>query len=385
MKKVKILILFLFLSFSTFGCTSKQDINDLVLISSIGIDKSENGFKMVAQIVNRNILVPNPPQVTPVVLVITEGETMFDCLLKMIDVLPNRPYMINLQLLVFSEDIAKDGIYEYIDFFMSHSESQHEYNVLITKGVTAEEFLGQISVFSIFPTRVLISKLKASVEEYGFAKETFVEEIVNSFKSDSINLLISSVTVEGDLKEGSNVDQNKKTDIVSKIKISDLGVFDGDKLVGWLNKEEAVAYNFVRGKIKSTVLVVDGQKNNKISCYINKTQKSLKVEIKDGKPKVKVEVKFNVAIIEDTSLEMVLDKAYEEDVKKKLEEKLVKQIKDCLEKSKKEFKVDIFNFSDEFYKKEPAWWKENKDNYKQLYENLEVEIIVLPNIKRTGI
>lgn len=384
MKKIKILFLLL-LSFGLFGCTGKKNINDLTFLSSVGIDKTEDGFIMVAQIVNRNVLVPNAPQITPVYVITSSGQTVFECFRNMDDKIPSRPYMINLQLLVFGEEIAKEGIKDYIHYFINYSEAQHEFNVLLVKGVTVEEFLSQISVFSMFPTRVLINKLKTSVENYGFAKETYVEEVVNSLRSESENLVMSSVTVTGDLKKGGNIDHNKETKVASIIAISDMGVFDGDKLIGWLNKEEGMAWNFVKEEIKSSVLVVNGKTNNKISVLISKGKSKVKVQIKDGKPKVNIDVSFVGTVVEDTALVIELDKEYEKDVIKKLEELVKKQLMDCIEKSQKELKLDIFSFSTDFYRKETEWWKQNKDNYKEIYENMEIEVNVKTNILRLDI
>lgn len=384
MKKIKLFIL-LILSFGLFGCTGKQDINELVLVSAIGFDKTENGMKLVAQVVNRNILIPNPPQITPVYIVTVEGETVMECLNNLSNLLPNRVYMINLQLVLFSEEVAKDGIKDYLHFFVNYSEAQHEYNVLITKDISAEEFLGQISVFSMFPTRVLISKLKTTVDEAGFATMTFVETVVNSLRDEYSVQIISSVNANGDLEKGASFDQNKETKIASKIVITDMAVLRNGVLQGWLNKEESIAHNLANNKLKKAVFVVEGTTNNKISNFIRNATGKMKVEIVEGKTRAKVEIKLGVLVEEDTSLFMELNKEYENDIKNKLEAKVLKIITDLIERSKTEFGFDIIGFNEKFSKFEPKWWAENKDRYDEIFKTMDIEVIVDVTIERVDI
>lgn len=383
MKKIKVLIL-LFLAFFGLVACGKQDINQFVLVSAIGFDKDEEagGFKMVAQIVNRNILVPDPPQITPVFVVTVKGKTVFECIRNLNDLLPNKIYLINLQLLAFSEDIAKEGIKDFVHFFVNYSEAQHGYNVLITKGITVEDFFAQISVFSIFPIRILISKLETAAKEFGFAKKTFVDKLYQGLMSDTESLLLSSVEVHGKLEEGETIDQNKKTKIPTEIKISDMAVFDGDKLVGWLDRKESISYNFVMGEIENTVVVVEGEQENQISNIVKNVKSNLKVEIVDNKPKVKIDIKFDAYVIEDTKGMIDLDLGYLEVVKQQLEKKAINEITKCIEKSQKELDIDIFCIANKLYKKHPNWWRENKDKFKEMYKDIEFEVIVKPNIRR---
>ena len=384
MKKIKIFILII-LSFGLFGCTGKQDINQLVLVSAIGFDKTENGMKLVAQIVNRNILVPNPPQISPVYIVTAEGETVYECLNNLNNLLPNRMYMINLQLVLFSEEVAKDGIRDYLHYFVNYSEAQHEYNVLLTKDISAEEFLSQISVFSMFPTRTLISKLKTAVDETGFAKMTFVENVVNSLRGEYGVLVISSVNASGDLKKGGSVDQSKETNVASNITITDMAVLKKGVFQGWLNKEESIAHNLINNNVKNTVMVVDGTKNNKISSYIRHTESKIKVKIENGKPKATIEIKLGALVEEDTSLFVELDKEYERHVKNKIEEKLTKEITELIKRSKNEFGFDLLEIYEKFIKHEQKWWEENKANYDEIFKTMDIEVKVNVTIERLDI
>lgn len=386
MKKFKIFILLLVSALGLYGCGSKQDINELIFISAIGFDKSEkDGFKMIAQIVNNNVLVPDPPQITPVLIVTSEGETVLDCLVNLNNLLPNRPYMINLQMVVFSEEVAKEGINEYMHFFVNFSESQHEYNVVITKDISAEDLMSQISVFSMFPTRVLINKLKTATDYYGFARMTFVEEVVNTLRSDYGTLVLSSITAKGDLEKGKSIDQTKETDVVSKIEISDIGVFKDGKLKGWLSKDESVAYNFIHNKIERAYMTVDGTKGNKISNLLRMNKSKITVEVKNNQPSVYIDIKFNVLVTEDTSLVIEIEKEYEEHVERMIKEKLTKQIEDLIVKGKSYFEFDIFGFSEYFYKYEPKWYEANKLFYDEIFKTMPIYVNVIPNIERMDV
>ncbi len=44
----------------------------------------------------------------------------------------------------------------------------------------------------------------------------------------------------------------RNSEAFKKLRFTDIGVFNGDRLVGWLNEEEAKGCNYIRGAVKRT-------------------------------------------------------------------------------------------------------------------------------------
>ena len=54
------------------------------------------------------------------------------------------------------------------------------------------------------------------------------------------------------------------------INLCGLAVFKEDKLIGWLNDIESIAYNMIMGEIKTTVIPVKIDEESTVSIKINK-------------------------------------------------------------------------------------------------------------------
>lgn len=381
MRKIKILLLLIIVIFVS-GCAKKVDIDKMAIINTIGFDKSEEGIKLVVQVVNPNILIPNPPEVSPIYITSVEGKTVLECLVKLTGVFASKPFLLSLQLIVFSEEVAKEGINDYLHFLVNYRETQHQFVFVIAKDSTAEELLSQISLFSIHPTQTIIRKIQSSSESYGVGVLTLVEEVYNDVRSSHGALTLSSITIEGDKEEGSKIDQKKGSVPKAKILVSALGYFKKDKLIGWLTEEESIYYHYIKNKIINTVLVVSIDEKHHIANEIKNVNTSIKIELVNNKPKIIIKTKCEVTVVEDTKGIILLNKKYIDDVELAVKNELTKNINSLIDKSQKEIRIDIFGFSDYIERRQYKYWLTIKENYDEIYETIDIEVIVEPKISR---
>src|SRR5699024_7954334 len=111
MKKciVTLLILTLLLS----GCWDRRELNELGITMALGIDKIENEYVVSAQVV-----VPSEVSMkastgrSAVTLYKASGDTIYEAFRRMTKNSPRKIYPGHLQILVLSEDLAKEGIAE---------------------------------------------------------------------------------------------------------------------------------------------------------------------------------------------------------------------------------------------------------------------------------
>lgn len=381
MRKLKILIIIILL-FSLCGCYNYRELNEIAIVSAIGIDKTDDGYKMAVQIMNtkKEGQDTNSSGSQPKFIVYTaEGKTIQGILRDFVLESPRRLYATHLQLLVISEDLAKDGISDILDWFARDSESRKQFYVLVSENSQSEDILNTLTSLETLNSKKITSNIDTDTRFLGVAEQTTFENVLATYLNDKQELVLPSIRLEGDSDAGeknSNIEQSSPK---TQIFLSPLAVFKDDKMLGYLTKEESIAMSFIKNKLKSTVIDYKCSDNDYISSEIISSKTSLQPDISSNKPKVTIKINGKANINEincDWDLEnneTILK------INKMLEQKIENIINDSIDSINQRFDSDIFGFKDLFYKKDPKYYKTIKDqltdeNLKKLDVKVEVDM-----------
>ena len=130
----KQILLLLSLIFLLSGCWDKRELNELAITMALGIDKSEDGYKVTAQVaVPAELSAKGGPGHSQIVLFQATGKTVEDALRKLTKEAPRIIYPGHLQMLVFGESLAKEGIGKPLDFMSRNWEVRADYYVVVAK------------------------------------------------------------------------------------------------------------------------------------------------------------------------------------------------------------------------------------------------------------
>ena len=383
MKKFIIIFLFLIIIINVSGC-GKRDVEKLSITTALGIDKGETEeIKVTAQILNANAVGSKPRDVSPVYTISVEGKTIQEALRKLTTVFTSKLFYYHFQILIFGEELAKEGIEKYLNFFAINNETQHTYNVIIAKENTAEDILKIRTIGSLIPVVTLIGKIEASADAYGISKVTYMDEVITYIRRGGEGgFTLASLKVEGDVEKGSKGDNVKNIVPDAYIVTSTLAVFKEDKLVGWLNERESIGYNHIQNNIKSTFYVITKSDGSLASIEADSVKTKIKVQEVDGKPKIIIDVSVTGELVEDMSNNTLLDAEYRRDIENRTSYEIKKMLEKTIFKAK-ELNSDFLHFHLEIYRKELKLWKNIKDiYYDEIFPNLEVEINVETKIMR---
>lgn len=386
MKRIfkKICSIFLILSIATqlIGCGKKLDINELSLVSAIGVDKTEDGFMITVQVVNPNTLLPNPPDVVPFIVMDIEGPTFIEAFRKATTIFTNKLFLIHMQILVFGEELAKEGIEPYVNFFYVDDETQHDFNVIISKGVKAKDILKTLSIVNKFPALALTAKIENVVKNYGSAKETSLAQIINEIRTEGGGTALTGVEIVGNPDEATKKDdvQSSETKVYSKI--VGFGILKNDKLVGWLTDEQSLGYTYIKGKIETSALTINMDDGSVIGVEVIHQNSKVKVKIEDNIPKFTIDISTKVTIGENMSGYNIDTKEFLTEAEEKINSKINTMVQEVLWVCQKVYKTDIFNFCGYIHRKDPKYWKLIQDKYDDIFSNMEVKVTVNTIIKR---
>ena len=128
MKKILLLLLILLLT----GCYNYRELNDLAIVSAIGIDYKDNNFEVSIQIVNPKKQQDSSSANEPDFIIYkSKAKTLQEAFRNVVDTSPNRIYGSHLEILIISEEIAKNHMDKLFDFFAREPEARSEFNILI--------------------------------------------------------------------------------------------------------------------------------------------------------------------------------------------------------------------------------------------------------------
>ena len=381
-------LLFILIILSTIfltGCWSSREINTLAIAVCIGIDKTENGYLVTEQVLNpRAIASKKATAESPVVIYTAEGNDLAEITRRFTTQSSRILYNGDLRMVVFGEDVAKDGIQNILDYFLRNYEYRTDFYFVIAKNSTANEVLGILTPIETVPGFSMYISLKMSEEKWAAMKSIRIIELVNSIIADGDNPVLTGIEISQDEISPKSTDILKQSGEYKKLNFTGLGAFNKDKIVGWLDEDESKGYNYITDNVKNTIEHADYDSKVKITYEIINAKSRTKVYFLENKPaiEVKIKTKCNIEIVEgefDVSAEenkQVLNKLLASKVKLFCEK--------ALNKAQKELKTDIFGFGEAIHRKYPKVWEKFKDDWNDKFPDLPVNITVEVNTNHLG-
>ena len=132
MKKFIILII---LIFGVCGCWNYKELDDYSIINGIAIDKNEDNYEVSVLISNASKSSGESPDASESKSVVYSGKgnSIFKALKDISLISPKELYLDHFSILILSEEIAKEGIYNIADFFLRYPNARKDFSIAIAK------------------------------------------------------------------------------------------------------------------------------------------------------------------------------------------------------------------------------------------------------------
>lgn len=373
MKKIFLLLPLLFL---LTGCYNYRELNDLAIISGVSVSKVDDTYKITAEIVNpKKDQDASGGKETDYVIYEGEGKSMQEAFREIVKESPQKLYGAQMDVLIIEEETAKEGIGDIIDFFARDPEVRSEFYVLISK---TDEPLKIVAPLINITSKNILKSLEATNTYMGISNMITYHELISNYLNPYLEIALPSVEIIGNKNVGETNENIESSTSKATNVISNMVVFKEGKLIGYLTKEESIAYNIIMNNSK-TVLIRNEYDNNKF--IVNEIIKS-SCEMKPNLEKKKVTLSIKgTATIADVNKKVDLENTSEyKKIQDKFNETIEKLVKNTIKSTNKKFNSDIYGFRDLFYKSDA---KKFKKIYKKLKNNFlnELEIEVKSNIE----
>ena len=375
MKKIIILLLFLLLT----GCYNYRELDELAIMSAIGLDIKDDNYLITTQIVNiskKNSDMGSSISKPEFNVYENEGKTIQEALRKVVNISPKRIYAEHLQLYIIGEELARQGIEEILDIVFRDTESRKQFLVVITEDGTAGDVLKTLTPLEGINAASIISMLETNEKYLGSSHPITIEEVLSDYLNKRKEIAIPSIKLKKE-NDYDNIDSLKEANIEDILQIGNTALFKNSKLLLYLNELESVLFSFLNDNINETILTLKCDDKDYMSLEIVSNKTDFKY---DNNFYINMDLEANISEINcDVNLEQ------EKEISK-LEDILKTYLKDestkLVNKIYKDNKLDSLNINDYLYKNENKFYR--TINFKDFINNLKINIKVKAKIKEKG-
>ena len=342
-KKIILAIISLCL-FTLTGCFDYEEMNELVLLTAIGIDETDGGYKVSAQIiVSKGSALGSAPSMT---VKSAEGKTMTEAIAKIQYYYAEPIYLEHIKIVVIGKEIAKKGLGDVIKL-IGIIGPFYNFEVTVASNDTAEEVL-KAGSFS--------SHINA-MEAASMISLNNVYALPPSVKG--FELLTGSgdyVIPELKLKKNEDTDNGTDEEKAKKIIMTEGGaVIRDNKMVGSISGRESGNLLLIAEKtVNCNLSVTEGE-----TVTVLKNERKISVFTEDKGAKAAVSVKLTV----DGKITDL--KSVTEEIRREMEKTVTKLYK--------EEQCDVLDLYGLFKSRYPDLYK-GKDDFRKSTESLEIEI-----------
>lgn len=357
------------------GCWDAREINELGFVLSIALDKTEDGFKVTAQIADPEIFSKSPSgsgstQDKPFWILSSTGKTIFEAIRNMASISSRRIFWAHIKVIIISEQLARSNILEIFDFFTRNPELRFRTLIAVTPG-EAEKFIQVVPEMEKDPALYLekmIENKNLTGKSYSIMLKDFLEDYLDPNVGPVTTRLV--------------FDKSKSHSVV---KSSGAYVFGANKVSASLNEEETRGLLWLENKMKNSVMVVNCPDDNKlVTLEVKNAKSSYESYIDDGIPYFTINIKVKASITEQSCLTDFNDNEKLNELSKALEKAIYKDVQSTI-RTAKDLQVDFIGLSRIFHRQHKEEWHQISSNWNNIFRDTEVAIVVKVDIDHVSL
>ncbi len=399
LKNFLLVLLSVFLIFQS-GCWSKIEIEDLAIVSAIGVDRIETKegekWRITLEVYQPKALAPTEGEggggkgggKTSTWIASSFGDTLQEAANNLSSRTPRIFFYAHTHCLIIGKETAeKEKLSDILPVFFGFKEFRLRNHILISEKSAFETLT---SVWELEDS--LADEIKGLTDEtsprLSKAVVADLKEVGDALVSPGKDVIASRLEVfptPEPISSGQQGEQEDKAKDVHSVRLHGSAVFSQDRLAGWFDDRETRGYLFAKGDVKVSVipLQLDGDSVFECSIRILKNSSKISVEIKEGKPHIQVKIKTEGHLEELCPGEYEVDSDLLDRIGKEISLVVQKEVIAAVDKAKL-YKADVFGFGQAVYRKDPKYWSKIKENWREHFVDVPVQVEVKTLIRRTG-
>ncbi len=357
-------LLILFLIFFLTGCWNYQELNEYAIVTGMAVDFKNDKYEVSFLIANGN---KSEQEQAKTSLLSGQGETIYNAIKDISLASPKELYISHLSVVIISEEVARNGISNLLDYLLREPQAHQNFYLLVSKDTKASNILSILSPLSDYPSQNIASNISNTSKLQGKISDASFNLFIEKYLSTGFEPIMNSITIVGDVKEGQSADSQDKTKQDAYTKLDSLAIFKKDKFVTWATQEESIGIDLILGEIKNVYFNVPCEDSFAVTV-----SNDYEVKYKVDKDKIKVIAKAE-GTLREVDCKINLEKETDiHKLEKSAEQEMKKYIVEAIYLAKQN-RTDIFGFGSLYYKKYPNQYNKIKD-WNNFFVTLPIEI-----------
>ena len=382
MKKFTIIIITFIITITLTGCGGYEELNNLSIVTAVAFDKTDDVYELSFLIANSPKAQTSAKEGEAKTTVYTgKGKTIAEASKDIEQIVPKQIYLGHINVVVISEDIAEDGFLKIADWLLRNPQTRKKFYLLQAKDVSAKNILKIVSPLESFPSQSIATLIESNSETKSIATSITYSNFIAQILEKGNDPVLPSITIKGDVEEGSNEKNLETTEPESYLVLGPLAIYKGDKLEGFSNEKESWAINVLKNEAKEVNYNVKYQ-NQDISIETSSLKSDIKIIDENN-------IEITISGVGDIyNINNQIDiQNYKEinKIEKTWSKSLKKDLSKVVKKVQSKYKADIFGFGNLIYKNDPKTWEKLEKEWNSKYfPNLNVKIKTNLKISATG-
>lgn len=382
MKKFTLIIITFIFAITLTGCGGYEELNNLSIVTAVAFDKTDDEYELSFLIANSPKAQTSSKEGEAKTTVYTgSGKTIAEAAKSIEQIVPKQIYLGHINVVVISEDVAKDGFLKISDWLLRNPQTRKKFYLLQAKDEKAKNILKIISPLESFPSQSIATLIEANSETKSIATSITYSNFISQILEKGYDPVLPSITISGSVKEGSNEKNLETTEPESYLVLGPLAIFKGDKLESFATEKESWAINVLKNEAKE------------VNYNIKYQNQDISIETSSIKSKIKIIDENNIEItisgIGDIyNINNKIDiQNYQEinKIENVWSQSLKNDLSKVIKKVQTKYKSDIFGFGNLIYKNDPKTWEKLENSWNDKYfPNLNIKLKTNLKITATG-
>lgn len=349
MKKI---IILLCLTFFLTGCYDNIELNDLAIISGVGIDYKDNQYYLTYEILSDIKTEDNSAMLSYTVN--GQGKSISEAFINTNYKVSKKAYFAHLNVLILSEEIINGHLDKITDYILRENSTRSDFKVLVANNTSPEKILKNNDDNHPVASEVIVNLINNEKYNNNLVIGESFREITAKLISENYDVILNSISLKD-----------------KEIAIDNSYIFRDFKYQDTLSKQNSSLYNLLTKNISAIEFDKNYEKGN-VTITINSSDTTLEVKA----DKIIINTNLSGKILENNAEFNLKDTDSYKKLNKDFGLLIEKDIKEFIKIIQKN-KSDVLGLQEIYYKNTR---KENKG----LWETAEIEVNVNLAINTKG-
>ncbi|WRS27792.1 Ger(x)C family spore germination protein [Oscillospiraceae bacterium MB08-C2-2] len=374
-RRVAVLLLCVSLILLLCSCWSQRELNSLAIVTGVALDVGDepDSLKLTAQVVKPGELgagssAQGHSGEKAFVNISYTDKSILSAARGITHMQNRRLYFAHNDVLIFSQDLAKQNIGEGLDSFTRDYEGRMNVNMLIARD-TASEILNE----DVELEKVPAIHISGMMENQKSNSETVIMTL-RDFAIATLSESTAPVVSMVELYES----EGKKY-----ARMQGTAVFKQGKMIGELNTAETRGLLRITDKAVAGAVTVETEWGQ-VVLEIQYSKSRLKpVKAADGSIHMELVVDVDGVLQSNETYQDMSTPENVEMLKGKMKEFILSDIDSALAKAR-ELSADVFSFGDAIHREYPKEWKQIKDSWEEEFPKIQLNTQIKVELRSTS-